>query len=477
MTAKTLIFIPTYNERENAPRICEQIFALGIDSDVLFVDDNSPDGTGEILDSLKSRFPRLIVHHRSGKLGIGSAHRDAIEWAYQHNYQLLVTLDCDFTHSPSDIPFILGALKDHDVAIGSRWINPNSLPGWNFFRRFMTGAGHFLTRILLGLEQDASGAFRGYRLNTIDRRVFPLIRSQGYAFFFESLFVLWKNGYTSKEIPIVLPARTYGHSKMTMSAAIRSARFVFEISFDHLVRPEHYLLDRRVLSLKDDLEDPQNWDGYWRKSAGRSGIVYDLIAAIYRQNFIRRNLDYAIVREFNKGSTLLHAGCGSGQVDNHLQNIMRITALDISRGALRLYSRNNPSSESVVHGDIMKLPFEDSSFDGYYSLGVVEHFSEIQILDILREAKRVLKPGGKIVIFWPHRFAPSVIILGLWHWILKNIIRSEAILHPPEISLLKSRFMANSIIGESGLLMKGFRFGPSDLFIQAVVVAEKPISQ
>ena len=156
---------------------------------------------------------------------------------------------------------------------------------------------------------------------------------------------------------------------------------------------------------------------------------------------------------------------------------MRITALDISRGALRLYSRNNPSSESVVHGDIMKLPFEDSSFDGYYSLGVVEHFSEIQILDILREAKRVLKPGGKIVIFWPHRFAPSVIILGLWHWILKNIIRSEAILHPPEISLLKSRFMANSIIGESGLLMKGFRFGPSDLFIQAVVVAEKPISQ
>ena len=473
MDDKTLIFIPTFNERENAPRICEEIFALGLDADVLFIDDNSPDGTGEAIEALKPKHPRLSVRHRSGKLGIGSAHAEAIAWAYEKGYRRLVTLDCDFTHSPSDIPSLIRVLESHDVAVGSRWIRSNSLPGWNIFRRFMTGAGHLLTKTLLGLTQDASGAFRGYRLDRIQREVFSLIRSRGYSYFFESLFILQKNGCSIQEIPIILPARTYGSSKMTTGAAVRSARSVFELAIDHMVAPERYLLDRRVLSMDEDLGDPQNWDGYWSKSAGRSGIVYDLIAAFYRQTFIRKNLERAILLEFSAGSKLLHAGCGSGQVDRNLQNVMQITALDISRGALRLYSRNNPAAFQVTHGDILNLPFGDNTFDGYYSLGVVEHFTEEQIQKIFSEAKRVLKPGGTMVIFWPRRLAPSVLILGVWHWFLKHLLHSEAILHPPEISLLRSRGMAVEAVEKSGLAMKDFRFGAADLFIQAVVVAKK----
>ena len=471
---KTLIFIPTYNERENAPRMCAEISSLGLDADLLFVDDNSADGTGVELERLKSRFPRLIVHHRTGKLGVGSAHHEAIIWAYEQGYVSLVTLDCDFTHSPSDIPKMLECLKNYDVAVGSRWLNANSLPGWNVFRRFMTWGGHWLTKTLLGLTQDASGAFRAYRLDRIDRRVFTLIQSKGYSFFFESLFILGKNGCSVREVPIVLPARTYGHSKMTIDAAMRSARYVLELSLQHLIAPERHRLDTRELFLSENLEDPQNWDGYWQKSAGKSGILYDLIAAWYRQHFIRRNLDKAIMGEFLPGSRLLHAGCGSGQVDRNLQYSMGITALDISKGALRLYSRNNPEALEVVHGDIMALPFGDETFDGYYNLGVVEHFTPAQILKILAEAKRVLRPGGRMVIFWPHRLAPSVMVLGTWHWILKHLLRSEAILHPPEISLLRSSSMAGKLIRESGMVMKRFKFDSSDLFIQAIITVEKP---
>ena len=471
--SRTLIFIPTYNERDNAPRMCREIHTLGIDADLLFTDDNSPDGTGKELDAMKTEFPSLLVHHRNGKLGVGSAHQEAIHWAYDNGYSRLVTLDCDFTHSPSDIPGLLDNLKDHDVVVGSRWIRPDSLPGWNVFRRIMTGGGHILTKALLGLQEDASGAFRGYRLEHIDRKIFSLIRSKGYAFFFESLFILKTNDCAIKQVPIVLPARTYGNSKMTGGAALRSARGVFALALDHLAAPEKYRVDRRVFTLHDMLDDPQNWDGYWQKTAGKSGIIYDLIAAFYRQTFIRRNLDKAIFSEFPHGSQLLHAGCGSGQVDSNIQKSMKLTALDISRDAIRLYSCNNPFSEDVIHGDIMDLPFKDSSFDGYYSLGVVEHFDSDQIQKIFSEARRVLRPGGKMVIFWPHYRATSVFVLGAWHWVLKHILHSDAILHPAEISLVRSRRMAREALEKSGFTIKDYKFGLSDLFIQAIVIAIK----
>ena len=470
MKTKTLIFVPTYNERENAPRMCREIMALGLDADVLFTDDGSPDGTGKVLDELKKDFPRLFVKHREGKLGIGSAHLEAIEWAYDNGYERLVTLDCDFTHSPSDIPKILAMLDTADFSVGSRWIALNSLPGWNVFRRFMTSAGHWLTKGLLGIPHDASGAFRGYRLDRLDKSLFSLVQSKGYAFFVESMFVLLKNGVSISEVAIVLPARTYGSSKMTVGAALRTVRTVFELALESLAVPERFLIDKRNLTFEDGLEDPQNWDGYWRKSAGKSGVIYDLIAAFYRQTFIRRNLDKAIFREFPKGSELLHAGCGSGQVDMNLQRVMKITALDISKDALRIYSRNNPHAFNVIHGSILDLPFPDNSLDGYYSLGVVEHFTEQEIQQIFREALRVLKPGGKMVIFWPSKVAPSVLILGLWHWLLKNLLKSEAILHPAEISLLKSKNMAETMVKSGGFTPAGYYYGPADLFIQAIVV-------
>jgi ubiquinone/menaquinone biosynthesis C-methylase UbiE len=201
--------------------------------------------------------------------------------------------------------------------------------------------------------------------------------------------------------------------------------------------------------------------------------LYDLIAAFYRQTFIRRNIERVIRREFKEGSELIHAGCGSGQVDSNLSRIMRVTALDISPPALRLYSRNNPRAAAVVHGSILALPFPDQSFDGFYNMGVVEHFTHDEIHTILQEARRVLRPDGKIVIFWPHARATSVFVLHVWHWILHNILKSKTQLHPAEVSLIKSRKEATAILQKAGFELSSYSFGYNDLFVQAVVVAKK----
>ena len=483
---KSLIFIPTYNERDNAPRMCAEIHGLGLDADLLFMDDNSPDGTGALLDELKPRFPRLIVHHRAGKLGIGSAHFEAIEWAYAQGYQTLVTMDCDFTHSPSDIPAMIAATETSDVAVGSRWLRRNSLPGWNLFRRLMTNGGHWLTRRVLGVPQDASGAFRCYRLDRLPRQVFQLVKARGYAFFFESLFILNRNKFSIVEVPIVLPARTYGHSKMSRAAALRSVLHLFKLWLANLRRPEQFLVERLTPEIDPKLVDPQDWDSYWSgkaKSAelehghgdsdGYEGTTYDLIAGVYRRMIIKRNLERAILRTFATGSTLLHAGCGSGQVDPDLQVHMRITALDISPGALFLYSRNNPDAAGLKHGSIFHLPFADGSFDGIYNLGVMEHFTTEQIAEILREFHRVLRPDGKIVLFWPHARATSVFVLRVVHLVMNRMMKNKKPLHPPEISHVRSKPHAQTLLRSSGFDLTDYRFGLGDCFVQAVIVGSK----
>jgi dolichol-phosphate mannosyltransferase len=468
---KTLIFIPTYNERDNAPRMCAEIHALGLEADVLFVDDASPDGTGQLLEELKPKYPRLRVHHRSGKLGIGSAHQAAIAWAYEQRYERLVTMDCDFTHAPTDIPALIAAADRADVVVGSRWLQRDSLPGWNLFRRLMTKGGHFLTHNVLGVPQDASGAFRCYHLDRIPRALFPLAKSPGYAFFYESLFVLNRNGFNIAEVPIVLPARTYGHSKMSTPAAVKSALHIFCLWFANLRRPEQFLVARLTPEIDPKLVDPQGWDDYW---SGQTSGLYDLIAGIYRRLIIKRNLNHAIRRVFKPGATLLHAGCGGGQVDQDLQHSMRLTGLDISPGALHLYSRNNPRAAGVKHGSIFDLPFPEASFDGIYNLGVMEHFTPAENARIFKQFHRILKPGGKVVMFWPHARATSVFVLKVVHFFLHRFTKAKKQLHPPEVCHMRSRQYAQELLAGSGLQLADYRFGLRDCFVQAVVVAEKP---
>jgi dolichol-phosphate mannosyltransferase len=468
----TLIFIPTYNERGNVEAMCEQILALALQADIVFLDDNSPDGTGEVLDRLAAQHENISVIHRSGKLGIGGAHLDGIAWAYERGYETLVTMDCDFTHSPSDIPRLLERLPGHDVVVGSRFLQEKSLPGWNLLRRTLTWLGHFLTRGLLGMGYDATGAFRVYRLSRIPAELFRLVSARGYSFFFESLFVLHFNRFVIAEVPIVLPARTYGHSKMSFREAARSGTQVVSLALSSRLNPARWRVAPPV-EVDPRLVDPQGWDGYWDRQKTGAGLLYDLIAFCYRTTVIKRCLNRAIRRQFPEGAVLLHAGCGSGQVDVDLQKSMKITALDISVPALELYRGNNPQAQAVKHGSIFDLPFHDATFDGVYNLGVMEHFTEPEIARILAQFHRVLKPNGKVVFFWPHAHGSSVMFLGAVHWLLHRLHHKEVRLHPPEITLLASRRQAESYLVSAGFNRLEYRFGPRDFFVQAVVVGQK----
>jgi dolichol-phosphate mannosyltransferase len=253
---RTLIFIPTYNEAENVQGLYRQIEGLGLGCDFLFLDDNSPDGTGEIIDSLAEANPRVHTIHRPGKLGIGSAHTDGIHWAYAQGYEVLITLDCDFTHSPDRIPDFIACASDYHVVIGSRFMQEGSLPGWNAFRKTLTYSGHYMTNLLLRMPLDATGAFRLYRLDRIPEDIFGLIASRGYSFFFESLYVLWLNGAMVKEIPISLPARTQGNSKMEIRDAYQSFHLLLKLLRRRIVEPKtlHYsvfpvVTDRREMKV------------------------------------------------------------------------------------------------------------------------------------------------------------------------------------------------------------------------------------
>jgi len=228
---RLLIFVPTYNEAENVEVLFGQIRALGLNADILFLDDNSPDGTGQIIDRIAAENANVRTIHRTGKLGIGSAHVAGIRWAYEHGYKTLVTMDCDFTHSPDRIADFLAQAEGFDVVVGSRYMQKDSLQTWNLMRKTLTWVGHLLTTTLLRMPYDATGAFRLYRLDRIPAALFDLVESQSYSFFFESLYVLWLNGARVKEIPVELPARMYGHSKMRLKDVVRSTELLVYLFF------------------------------------------------------------------------------------------------------------------------------------------------------------------------------------------------------------------------------------------------------
>lgn len=471
--SKILIFVPTYNECDYAPELFKQIIALKLNADILFLDDNSPDGTGQILDKLATDHACLHVIHRRGKLGIGSAHVDGIQWAYHHGYTRLVTMDCDFTHSPADIPKLIEALSGYDVVVGSRWMQAESLKEWNVFRRLLTGMGHFLTRHLLNISFDATGAFRIYDLKRIPRPIFNRVAAQGYAFFFESLFLLIHNHYRVREIPIILPKRTYGHSKMRLYDVLSSISRMIKLYFATILNPEQFCITEPFTQLNPHLVDPQNWDEYWGEKKQVPSVVYDVIAAIYRNIIIKPQVNRFIRKHFIKGSNLLHAGCGSGQVDSQIQKEMLITEADISGSALSLCSSNNPWIQQLIQTDIRDLPFPEGSFDGAYNLGVMEHFTETEIRKILVQLHRVIKLGGKVIVFWPHAKASSVRVLKFVHWVLTQLLRQDIRLHPAEISLFHSRNNIEPLLKEIGFHIVDYYFGPRDLYVHAVLVMEK----
>ena len=228
----TLIFVPTYNEAGNIGELLRLILKLELPADILVIDDSSTDGTADVVRQVAATAPCVELQSRPGKLGIGSAHLQAIRYAKQRGYGLMVTMDADFSHQPSDIPRFLREHAECDVVVGSRFEAERSLREWSVLRKTITHLGHFLTKTLLNLPYDATGAFRLYRLDRIPDELIGVISSQHYEFFFESLAIFHEAGLKIAEIPIVLPRRTYGHSKMEVAHMVRGIRRLLQLSFN-----------------------------------------------------------------------------------------------------------------------------------------------------------------------------------------------------------------------------------------------------
>lgn len=212
------------------------------------------------------------------------------------------------------------------------------------------------------------------------------------------------------------------------------------------------------------------WDRYWQDKSG-SGGVYDVIAGVYRRNIIRPRLETVLRKTFLPRSRLLHAGCGSGEVDARLtRNVpvvgpqFKIKAVDASVEACRLYAENNPDG-NVRQADIFSLVLAGEPYDGVYNLGVLEHFTRPDILRMLAVFRSLLKPTGKLVFFWPHSQATSVAVLGLASKVMRKSF------HPPEPSLCRGADDTRQLFLLAGFWVDSFQFGPGDGFVQAIVVA------
>ena len=240
---KTLIFIPTLNEKKNVKIIYEKIKLLKINIDYLFIDDDSSDGTLQVLKELSLMDNRLSFIHRTKNKGIGSAHVEGIKFAYENSYEMLITMDCDLSHSPEDILKFINSSKKGDVIIGTRFKNKTSIEDWNYYRKSLTRLGNFATLIFLGLNFDTTGAFRLYNLRKIDHNFLNLITFDRYSFFFESLYILNLNKYKIVEIPINLPSRVYGESKQTFKDIFIGFKNLLLIFYRRLFNKKKYIIN------------------------------------------------------------------------------------------------------------------------------------------------------------------------------------------------------------------------------------------
>lgn len=224
---------------------------------------------------------------------------------------------------------------------------------------------------------------------------------------------------------------------------------------------------------RSDGGQEKDWDKYWTKKQTLSQQIYRQIASFYRKYIIKRTLNHFINKEFKKGELLLHAGSGSGQVDEDIRNKFEITALDISKEALKLYKLYNGINSKTLKASIFNIPVKNNTFDGIYNLGVHEHFLGSENMKIFQEFRRVLKPNGKLVLFWPPKFGISVMFLNSVHFILNNLLGRKIRLHPDEVSLIESKKQVENLLKENGFRLTDFYFGLKDLFTYCVVIAKK----
>lgn len=211
-----VVIVPTYNERDNIATLLDRLLALPFGLHVLVVDDNSPDGTGDLVEERRTRESRVHLIRRPGKLGLGSAYRDGFRYALDRGAQVIFEMDADFSHDPDAIADFLRRLDGADIVLGSRYLEGVTVVNWPLSRLILSYAANLYTRLVTGLPvNDATGGFKCFRRRSLEAIQLDRVQSDGYAFQIEMSYKCWRKGFRIVEIPIVFTDRRAGVSKMS----------------------------------------------------------------------------------------------------------------------------------------------------------------------------------------------------------------------------------------------------------------------
>ena len=236
---KTIVVIPTYDERDNVKKMADAVLQRQTSNpetqtfELLFVDDNSPDGTGDVIEEMMKTEPRIHCLHREKKEGLGRAYVAGFQKAIELGADLVIQMDCDFSHDPKDVPRLIEAMEGGaDLVIGSRYVPGGDTPGWPFKRRLISRAGGIFIRTVTGMPlRDPTGGFKCWRASTLKKIDFTTVGSKGYSFQLEMNHRTWKAGCAIKEIPIVFTDRVAGYSKITPGIATESIKIAMKLRF------------------------------------------------------------------------------------------------------------------------------------------------------------------------------------------------------------------------------------------------------
>jgi dolichol-phosphate mannosyltransferase len=230
-TSEALIVIPTYNEADNLEPLVREIMALPVAFDMLVVDDNSPDGTGDIAGRLAEELSAVHVLHRSGKQGLGTAYIAGFGWALAQGYDYILGMDCDFSHHPCYLPTFMDLVREADLVVGSRYVLDGGTTNWSLLRKIVSAGGNLFARTMLGLRtRDSTSGFRCYRREIIERVPWDEINLRGYGFQIGVVYHVERLGGRVAEFPITFDDRRVGQSKMSSAIALEAFSFVTRLA-------------------------------------------------------------------------------------------------------------------------------------------------------------------------------------------------------------------------------------------------------
>lgn len=234
---RTLVIVPTYNERENLPPLTERLLKLPTSVDLLVVDDNSPDGTGRLADELAAGHPSIHVLHRAQKEGLGRAYCAGFDWALEHDYEFILEMDGDFSHNPDDIPKFLEAARDADLVLGSRYCNGIRVINWPLSRLMLSKSAAAYVRIITGMPfTDPTGGFKCFRRAALQSIDLNRVKSNGYSFQIEMTHKIWRQGMKIIEVPIIFTDRFLGSSKMSRHIVFEALWMVWRLLLQNGLR-------------------------------------------------------------------------------------------------------------------------------------------------------------------------------------------------------------------------------------------------